>query len=108
MSPSVGRLTADSLWQNAYMQRASRMVERNKIHVSIICWSLGNESGYGEIHDRMAAWVRRRDKSRMVIYEAASYGPRNVQLSKTMATDVSNTGNSLLILFYFILFYISS
>lgn len=92
MHPSVGRLASDSLWQNSYMQRASRMYERNKIHVCIICWSLGNESGYGEIHDRMAAWVRKRDKSRMVVYEAASYGPRDVQVSKTMATDVSGTG----------------
>jgi len=34
-------------WKEAYVDRAVRMVERDKNHPSIIFWSLGNESGGG-------------------------------------------------------------
>src|SRR5699024_8240007 len=34
-------------WTEAYVDRARRMVERDKNHPSVIMWSLGNESGYG-------------------------------------------------------------
>ncbi|MFZ9683313.1 MAG: glycoside hydrolase family 2 TIM barrel-domain containing protein, partial [Cephaloticoccus sp.] len=53
----------------AFLDRAVRMVERDKNHPSIITWSLGNETGYGPHHDAMAAWVRHRDPSRPVHYE---------------------------------------
>lgn len=47
------------------------MVERDKNHASIIVWSLGNESGYVPHHDAMAGWIRHRDPSRPLHYEAA-------------------------------------
>ena len=34
-------------WEGAYVDRAVRMVERDKNHPSVIFWSLGNESGGG-------------------------------------------------------------
>lgn len=34
-------------WQDAYVDRTVRMVERDKNHPSVIFWSLGNESGGG-------------------------------------------------------------
>lgn len=34
-------------WKEAYIDRAVRMVERDKNHPSVIFWSLGNESGGG-------------------------------------------------------------
>ena len=58
-------------WEKAYLDRAERMVERDKNHPSIIFWSLGNESGYGKNHDKMAAWIRERDPSRLIHYEGA-------------------------------------
>ncbi|MDA3950007.1 MAG: DUF4981 domain-containing protein, partial [Spirochaeta sp.] len=45
--------------------------ERDKNHPSIICWSLGNESGYGANHDAMAAWMRHYDPTRLIHYEGA-------------------------------------
>ena len=47
------------------------MVERDKNHPSVICWSLGNESGYGPNHDATAGWIRGRDPSRPLHYEGA-------------------------------------
>ncbi len=45
------------------------MVARDFNHPSIIIWSLGNESGYGPVHDAMYGWVKRADPSRPVQYE---------------------------------------
>ena len=50
------------------------MVERDKNHPSIILWSLGNESGYGENLESMAEWIRNRDDSRPIHYEATDPG----------------------------------
>jgi len=58
-------------WTKAFLDRAIRMVERDKNHPSIILWSLGNESGYGKNHDKMADWIRKRDPSRPIQYEGA-------------------------------------
>jgi len=76
MKPYVGRLADDPKWSSAYMQRLTRMFHRDRAHTCVIGWSLGNEAGYGAVHDAMAAWLRERDPSRIVMYEPASYGPR--------------------------------
>jgi len=46
------------------------MVERDKNHASVVMWSLGNESGYGENHIAMALWAKGRDRSRLIHYES--------------------------------------
>ena len=33
-------------WKHAYLNRAERMLERDKNHPCVFCWSLGNEAGY--------------------------------------------------------------
>ncbi|MDD5697945.1 MAG: glycoside hydrolase family 2 TIM barrel-domain containing protein, partial [Victivallaceae bacterium] len=60
-------------WSAAFIDRAVRMVERDKNHPCIYAWSLGNESGCGENHAAMAGWIRYFDPSRTVHYERASY-----------------------------------
>ncbi|MBN1409237.1 MAG: DUF4981 domain-containing protein [Spirochaetales bacterium] len=59
-------------WQWAFLDRMQRMVEAFKNHPSIIVWSLGNESGFGCNHEKMAAWTRQRDPGRPLHYEGAS------------------------------------
>lgn len=68
------KLTNDPAWEAAYVERAKRMVERDKNHPSIIMWSLGNESGYGVNHEAMAHWIRQRDPSRLLHNESESFG----------------------------------
>jgi beta-galactosidase len=58
-------------WKNAVMERAKAMVERDKNHPSIIMWSLGNESWYGDLLLEEAGWIRFRDPSRPVHYESS-------------------------------------
>ena len=66
-------LCRDPRYASAFLERAIRMVERDKNHASIILWSLGNESGYGPNHDAMAGWIRFYDPSRPLHYENASW-----------------------------------
>ncbi|MCL2125951.1 MAG: DUF4981 domain-containing protein [Oscillospiraceae bacterium] len=61
-------------WRDAFLDRAIRMVERDKNHPSIIMWSLGNEAGCGANHEAMAEWVKARDGSRLLHYELARAG----------------------------------
>lgn len=56
-------------WREAYLDRAARMVERDKNHPSIVMWSLGNEAGTGANLAAMAEWIRDRDPSRPIHYE---------------------------------------
>ena len=61
---------ADSeVWRAAFLDRIERMVEHYKNHPSIIIWSLGNESGFGDNHRSMAQLTHRLDPSRPLHYE---------------------------------------
>ena len=73
----TGRLTNDPQWLPAFVERASRMVERDKNHPSVVMWSLGNESGMGPNHAAMAGWIRQSDPTRPIHYEGAAQKPRD-------------------------------
>lgn len=70
------KLSNDPFWTNAYLERLTRMVERDKNHPSVIIWSLGNESGRGPNHAAMAGWAHDYDITRPVHYEPAQGSPR--------------------------------
>ncbi|GAA3144716.1 glycoside hydrolase family 2 TIM barrel-domain containing protein [Streptomyces rameus] len=59
----------DDRWTPALLDRAARMVERDKNHPSVVIWSLGNEAGTGRGLTAMAEWIHGRDPSRPVHYE---------------------------------------
>ncbi len=64
-------LANQPLWQEAFLDRTRRMVERDKNHPSIIIWSLGNESGAGPNFAATYKWIKTRDASRPVQSEDA-------------------------------------
>ena len=66
-----GKLSNDSMWTHAHMQRSSRMVLRDKNHPCVIIWSIGNEAGRGPNHAAMAEWIHDFDITRPVHYESA-------------------------------------
>ncbi len=66
------RLSHTPNWRDAYVDRAERMVQRDKNHPSVVMWSLGNESGYGPNHHAMIDAIRVLDPGRPIHYESAS------------------------------------
>ena len=56
-------------WRDAHLDRIRRTVARDFNHASVIFWSLGNESGYGENIAAMGRWCRENDPTRLVHYE---------------------------------------
>ena len=65
------RPSNDPAWETAFMERGIRMVERDKNHACVIIWSLGNESGSGPNHARLADWIHDYDPSRPIHYQSA-------------------------------------
>ncbi len=53
----------------AIHDRIKRMVEAFKNETSIVIWSLGNESGWGESLKNEAAYVKAKDPDRLLHYE---------------------------------------
>lgn len=76
----MARLSDDPHWFNAYSERVTRMVQRDRNHACIIIWSLGNESGHGATHDALYCWVKTNDPTRPVQYEGGG--------ADTAATDI--------------------
>ncbi|WP_372632703.1 glycoside hydrolase family 2 TIM barrel-domain containing protein [Cohnella sp.] len=66
---NISRLSDDPQWEDAYVDRVRRMVERDKNHPSVLFWSLGNESGFGCNFRAMSAWCKENDPTRLVHYE---------------------------------------
>lgn len=61
-------LTHDARFDTHILDRIRRMVVRDRHHPCVIGWSLGNESGYGPVHDAASAWIHRVDPGRFVHY----------------------------------------
>ncbi|KAF2267506.1 hypothetical protein CC78DRAFT_457224 [Lojkania enalia] len=57
-------------WTHAYVDRAKHLVSRDKLHPSIIVWSLGNEAFFGRNFKAMYEWIKDHDNTRPIHYEA--------------------------------------
>lgn len=77
-------------WEEAFVERARRMVERDKNRPCVIFWSLGNESSYGRNHDVMSHWIRQRDDSRLIHFESANlvHTPSTVDVCSYMYSNI--------------------
>ena len=64
-------LTDAPEYADACVDRAKLLYERDKNHACVVMWSLGNESGCGENHRKMAQYIRSRRKDAVIHYENA-------------------------------------
>jgi beta-galactosidase len=80
----------DDRWTPALLDRAARMVERDKNHPSVVIWSLGNEAGTGRGLTAMAEWIHGRDASRLVHYEG-DWDCRDTDIYSRMYADHAET-----------------
>lgn len=69
MGPDDPTLAADRRFAAAFLDRDSRMVQRDRNHPSVIIWSMGNESGSGENFADCYNWIKKADPTRPVQYE---------------------------------------
>jgi len=65
-------LTDSDEWSDAYLDRAERMMERDKNRACVLFWSVGNESGVGKNHVLMADYFHNRMPGCFVHSEDAS------------------------------------
>ncbi len=77
-------------WTGAILSRIYRMVERDKNNVSIISWSLGNESGTGPIFAAAAGWIKDYDPSRFIHYEGAQGDPTDPHYKEGVGFDLKS------------------
>ncbi len=59
----------NEIWRAPCLDRVMSLVERDKNNPCVLIWSLGNESGGGEIFKYLYNYVKNRDKTRIVHYE---------------------------------------
>ena len=80
----------DPRFATSFIERVQRMVSVHRNHPSVMAWSLGNESGYGAVHDAAAALVRRSDPHRVVHYEGSNseYWRLGVAPADDRASDI--------------------
>ncbi|MGC4073710.1 MAG: glycoside hydrolase family 2 TIM barrel-domain containing protein [Nibricoccus sp.] len=70
----VTPLADEPTWIAAHLDRTIRMYERDKNHACIVIWSLGNEAQVGEAFRQTYRWLKERDPSRPVQFEAHTNG----------------------------------
>jgi beta-galactosidase len=63
-------LADEPSWVAAHLDRTIRMYERDKNHACVVVWSLGNEAGFGEAFRQTYKWLKERDQTRPVQFEA--------------------------------------
>lgn len=68
--PTYNTISHDPKWEGHYLDRAEHLYQRDKIHVSIVMWSLGNESGGYRNTDKMYGYLKSRS-TLPVHYESA-------------------------------------
>ncbi|MCL1795047.1 MAG: DUF4981 domain-containing protein [Oscillospiraceae bacterium] len=81
----------DPAWENAYVDRARLMLERDKNRPSVIAWSLGNETPFSPEgnHAKMAEYIRSRDDTRFIHYEGAYKDEKNKK-QHTKSVDIES------------------
>ncbi|MCR5294648.1 MAG: hypothetical protein K6E30_05670 [Lachnospiraceae bacterium] len=75
LPPDYNRISNDARWGPRFVDRVSRLYERDKNHPSIILWSLGNESGGTACTDMEEAYLKKRT-SIPLHYEGAIHTAR--------------------------------
>lgn len=59
---------------DVFLDRQKLLVARDKNHPSILFWSIGNESGFGDNIEECAKYLKATDPTRLVHYESLYFG----------------------------------
>jgi beta-galactosidase len=94
----MGKLADDFGWTNAFTERVTRMVQRDRNHCSIILWSLGNECGRGRNLTLARKKLRDLDTSRPIMYEGGGdiyEGTGQTELTDVICPMYSNVNETI-------------
>lgn len=69
-------ITDNPEFNEAILDRAKKLVERDKNRPCVVIWSMGNEGGYGCTFENALEWTKQYDPSRLTHYESAYYRGR--------------------------------
>ncbi|MFZ2539721.1 MAG: glycoside hydrolase family 2 TIM barrel-domain containing protein [Oscillospiraceae bacterium] len=81
------RLCSDPEWEQAYIDRVERMVERDRNYACVIMWSLGNESYFGDNFRAMYHWCKQNEPTRPIHYQE-DFKNELMDVSSTMYSTV--------------------
>jgi beta-galactosidase len=81
-------LADDKYYEKIIVDRVKRLVERDKNRASVIFWSLGNESGYGDNFKAAIKYINQRDVSRLIHYESTYVREEKQKAEKFLELDV--------------------
>lgn len=86
----AARFTSDNPdWKEQYVDRARQLVARDKNHLSVVMWPLGNEAFYGCNPQSTYDEIKSTDQSRPVHYEGDPEA-QTVDLFSQMYPKVAN------------------
>ena len=93
MGVDIGNVPSDDpAWKGAYLDRMHQLVHRDKNNPSVIMWSLGNESFFGQNHVAMYQWSKKYDPTRLVHYEG-DHSYQASDIASSMYTSISDLVN---------------
>lgn len=87
-----GKSQNDSVYTDQYLGQCREMVNSFRSHPSIILWSIGNESNYGENFQLCWDWVKATDHTRPVIF---SYPSPDVKIFDILSMHYQNYNGNL-------------
>lgn len=65
-------LANDTTWKQAFIERMTNMIERDKNHPSVVLWSLGNEVGNGPNTETIHLLAKKMDPTRFTHYHSSA------------------------------------
>ena len=66
----IALLASDERFRKAILDRSESLVKRDINRPCVVCWSLGNESGYGTNMEAVGKLVKKLDDTRLLHYES--------------------------------------
>lgn len=84
-----GKIVQDERFHDAILDRMMLNVIRDKNESSVIIWSLGNESGYGQNLIDAGKWTKEYDPTRLLHYEGATWAPPGAENDQSCLDMVS-------------------
>ena len=94
----MGKLADDFSWAKAFVERVTRMVDRDRNHPCIAFWSLGNEAGRGRNLTLAREALRELDTSRPIMYEGGGHlfeGTGASELTDIICTMYPSVGRTV-------------